>query len=120
MKNNIVWVDLPVLNLDRAISFYSGLLANQVSKESYGDFEFAVLSHQENESGACLVPGEAEDIITRGPLIYFNVDGRIEQAVEFARNNHGTVIEEVNVMGEHGSRAIIKDSEGNRVALHSN
>ncbi len=120
MKNHIVWVDLPVLDLDRAITFYTGLLAIDVTKESYGDYQFAVLSHQENESAGCLVPAEPEDIITRGALIYFNVDDRMEQAVAFAQQNNGEVIENIQAIGKHGYRAVIKDSEGNRIALHAN
>lgn len=36
MKNIIGWFDLPVKNLDRAINFYSKVLALDVKKESMG------------------------------------------------------------------------------------
>ena len=35
MDNQITWVDMPVLDLDRAISFYSAILAGKVEKEQY-------------------------------------------------------------------------------------
>ena len=33
MKNQIVWVDIPVMDLDRAIAFYSAILDGVVEKE---------------------------------------------------------------------------------------
>ena len=32
MPNQIVWVDIPVVKLDRAIRFYSAILGTQVEK----------------------------------------------------------------------------------------
>ena len=34
MKNQIVWVDIPVVRLERAIAFYSEILNGEVKKES--------------------------------------------------------------------------------------
>jgi predicted enzyme related to lactoylglutathione lyase len=34
-------------------------------------------------------------------------------------SNGGTVRQDVHVIGPHGRRAIVLDSEGNQVALHS-
>jgi predicted enzyme related to lactoylglutathione lyase len=48
-----------------------------------------------------------------------NVDGRIRDAAEQVVPHGGTVIEAVHAIGPHGFRAIVLDSEGNRVALHS-
>ena len=54
-----------------------------------------------------------------GPLIYLSVEGRFNDAVKAARSNGGKVLQEKQQIGPHGFRAIIVDSEGNRVALHS-
>jgi hypothetical protein len=53
-------------------------------------------------------------------LLYLNVDGRIRDAVANVVPNGGTVIDDTHPIGPHGFRAIVLDSEGNRVALHSN
>lgn len=119
MKNQIVWLDLPVLNLDRAISFYSTVLADEVQKQQFEQFSFGLLPHAETSVSGCLVPASEEDIIRRGPLIYFNVDGRLSAALDLVAANGGEVLEAKHALGPHGFRAIIKDSEGNRVALHS-
>jgi hypothetical protein len=38
--NTICWTDIPVVDLDRAIKFYSAVLAAPVSKENEGGHEF--------------------------------------------------------------------------------
>lgn len=35
MANQIVWCDIPVLDLDRAVGFYSAVLGRQVAKQEF-------------------------------------------------------------------------------------
>ena len=116
--NRAVWFDIPVADLDRAAAFYAAVLSVGVSKESFGDFTLCVIEHKDG-NGGCLVPDEAE-IGARGVLIYLNVDGRIHDAVSKVVPHGGSVMKTIHSIGPHGFRAVILDSEGNRVALHSN
>jgi hypothetical protein len=54
-----------------------------------------------------------------GPLIYLNAEGRLPQAVRAAVDHGGKVLQAIHQIGPHGLRAIVLDSEGNRVALHA-
>ena len=119
MNNQIVWVDIPVIDLDRAISFYSAILNGEVKKQVFEQFKFGLLPHADTNVSGCLVQSPAEHITDFGPLIYFNVEGRIDDAIEKAKSFHVEIFEEKFKMGEHGFRAVIKDTEGNRIALHS-
>lgn len=118
-NNRVVWVDVPVKDLDRSMKFYSAVLANDVSKVEIPGMEFAVLDHQDG-NGGCLVPGAEQISSTGGVLVYFNADGRIRAAVAEVEKNGGKILEPVHSIGPHGFRAILLDSEGNRVALHAN
>jgi uncharacterized protein len=118
LHNRVVWFDVPVVDLDRATAFYAAMLAIKVSKESFDGFSFAVLEHDQG-NGGCLVPNAGEVSSTQGVLVYFNVDGRIRDAVAQVERHGGRVTEPVHAIGPHGFRAIVNDSEGNRVALHS-
>lgn len=115
--NRVVWFDMPVVDLDRAIAFYSGVLAIKVGRESSEGFEFGVLEHEQG-NGGCLVPGTGE-VADEGALLYFNVDGRIRDAVAKVPGLGGRVKQDVHPIGPHGFRAIVSDSEGNCLALHS-
>ncbi|MCA9214429.1 MAG: hypothetical protein KDB27_15265 [Planctomycetales bacterium] len=117
-NNRAVWFDIPVADLDRAVKFYANVLAIGVSKEQFGDMSFGILDHADG-NGGCLVPRSDEITSDRGILIYLNVNGRIRDAVAKVADNGGMVVEDTHPIGPHGYRAIVLDSEGNRMALHS-
>lgn len=56
---------------------------------------------------------------TGGILVYLNVDGRIRDAIAQVEKRGGTVKEPIHSIGPHGFRAVVLDSQGNRIALHS-
>ena len=118
VHNRAVWFDIPVSDLDRAIAFYRAVLAIGVDKVEVEGSSFAVLEHAEG-NGGCLVPRPDEVVGDRGPLLYLNAEGRIRAASSKAAELGGKVLEEVHSIGPHGFRAILLDSEGNRLALHS-
>ena len=115
--NRLVWFDLPVADLDRSAAFYAAVLGIKVHHEKYGDYKFCVLDHQDG-NGGCLVL-EPQNVSKGGTLCYLNVDGRMQDAVAQVGKHGGEVIEPPHAIGPHGFRAVVIDSEGNRIALHS-
>ncbi len=103
-QNRAVWFDIPVANLDRATVFYAHVLAIDVSQQTFDDFKFAVLAHEEG-NGGCLVPKPDEVTADRGILLYLNVHGRIRDAVAKVTAHGGRVTEDVHSIGPHGFRA---------------
>jgi uncharacterized protein len=118
VKNRVVWVDIPVADLDRSAAFYAAVMGIKVSKQSFGEDSFCVLEHEEG-NGGCLVLNKAEVSGSTGILVYLNVHGRIRDAAAQVEQLGGRVLEAIHPIGPHGFRAIVIDSEGNRVALHS-
>jgi len=55
----------------------------------------------------------------KGPLVYLSAEGRLDAAIAAAPKNGGNVVSPKQSIGPHGFRAIIIDSEGNKIALHS-
>ena len=119
MANQVVWVDIPVLDLDRAMKFYTAVLGAPVKKESVPGMEMGILPHEDNGVGGCLFKKEGERPAEHGPLVYLNAQDRLDQAVSAAETNGGKVLQAKHSIGPHGYRAIVRDSEGNRIALHS-
>ncbi|HWB04393.1 MAG TPA: VOC family protein [Verrucomicrobiales bacterium] len=117
-QNTLCWTDIPVLDLDRAIAFYSAVLGKEVSKFSMG-CEMGLLPHEDQNASGCLVVSEDSQPSLNGPLIYLSVEGRLDEAIETARNGGGKVLVEKHQIGPYGFRSVIVDSEGNRIALHS-
>ena len=116
--NRIVWCDIPVADLPRACAFYRAVLGIAVDAMEFGGTRFALLEHDQG-NGGCLVPQDGYAGCTSGPLVYLNVEGRLRAAVDAVSGAGGRVVEDAHPIGPHGFRAIVLDSEGNRVALHS-
>ena len=116
MSHRIIWFDLPVIDLQRAVKFYSAVLDVEITEMAP---DVAVISHEENEVSGCLYVKEGDRPSDHGVLLYMNVDGRLEYAVHATEAHGGQVLRSIHQIGEWGNRAIILDTEGNRIALHS-
>jgi uncharacterized protein len=119
MANQVVWVDIPVIDLDRAITFYAAVLNGEVARQEFGAMKFALLPHAEDSVSGCLVVMNDNAPSNQGILVYFNAQGRLDEAVAAVTANGGKVILPPHQIGPHGFRSVVLDSEGNRIALHS-
>jgi uncharacterized protein len=119
--NQVVWCDIPVLDLDRAIGFYSAVLGAPIQKQECEGTNFAVLPRAgEDAVSGCLTPArEGSQPSQQGALVYLNCQGRLDQAIAAVKSKGGRVLETKRQIGPYGFRAIVLDSEGNRIALHS-
>ena len=118
-KNTLCWTDIPVTNFDRAAKFYSAVLNSPVSKQSMPGMEFGLLPHENDNVSGCLVADKNNKPAQTGPLIYLSVEGRIDDAIKQVRAGGGKVLVDKEQIGPYGFRAVILDTEGNRIALHS-
>lgn len=119
-RSTICWTDIPVIDMKRAVAFYSALLGHEVPLHDYDDWQYGLLPHPEGRHSVCLAPADEEHQPGRnGPLVYLSVDGRLDAAVKVAAEKGGKVLENKRQIGPYGYRAIVVDSEGNRIALHS-
>jgi predicted enzyme related to lactoylglutathione lyase len=121
MAHSVVWVDIPVVDLNRAIRFYSAVLGNTVQKQEFDGMALGLLPgfDGENSVSGCLFSRAEEKPAASGILIYLNADGRLDDAIAAVAPNGGKVIQPRHQIGPHGFRAVVLDSEGNRIALHS-
>ncbi|MFC3909232.1 VOC family protein [Legionella dresdenensis] len=119
INNTLCWADIPVTNLDRAINFYSAVLATPVEKISEHGFEFGLLPHTNDNASGCLCEMPDRKPSNNGPLVYLNVEGRMDAAIDAVTKNGGQVVSGKQEMGPYGFRAVITDTEGNGIALYS-
>ncbi len=123
VHHQLVWCDIPVTDLDRAVRFYSAVLGAAVQRQEFEGMKFALLPYEQGAVSGCLTPGCPGEKTNRpsaqGPLLYLNCQGRLDQAIAAVTANGGKVLQPRHQIGPHGYRAIVLDSEGNRIALHS-
>ena len=60
MTNQVVWCDIPVRDLDRAIKFYSAVLGRDVKRHDFSGVTVGILPHNDGEVGGCLLTGQEE------------------------------------------------------------
>ena len=116
MTNRVVWFDLPASDVERAMRFYSAVLSVDVKEQFPG---VGVIPADHGSVSGCIFKSEEVQPSDQGALLYFNVNGRLAEAVAAVEKNGGRVVEPAQPIGEFGHRAVVIDSEGNRVALHS-
>lgn len=122
-RNQVVWFDIPVTDVDRSIRFYSAVLGAPAQKQEFQGMTFGLLPNEEGGNGGCLTPGCPTENDNRpsaqGPLLYFNCQGRLDEAIAAVEPNGGKVLQPRHQIGPYGYLAVVLDSEGNRIALHS-
>jgi len=118
--NQVVWFDIPVRDIDRAIRFYSAVLGAELQKQQAAPgTAIVVLPYGEGSIGGSLVQTMDAKPSDKGPLLYLNTNGRLVDALKEVEQNGGKVLAEMHSIAPFGFRAIVLDSEGNRIALHS-
>ncbi len=121
MAHYVVWFDIPVIDLERASQFYSRVLATSIERP-VPDMPMGVLAHdgeQADQVAGCLFQDTDVRPSQHGPLLYFNANGRLDDALAQVEANGGKILQAKHAIGPYGFRAIVLDSEGNRIALHS-
>ena len=118
----ISWFEIPATDIDRAIMFYQQVLNLDIKKQEFGDTKMGVIpgiNNDQNTIRGAIVQDKSIEPSTKGTLIY--LAGGDDLNVPLARvvEAGGTVLQEKAAKGHHGFFAVIKDPEGNRVALHS-
>ena len=116
MAHKIVWFDIPVIDLDRAVGFYINVLDVKIEEEFPG---VAVFAHESGEVAGCLFTSDDAEPSVSGILVYFNVNNRLKEAVDMVEDFGGIIEQGPHEIGTFGQRAVVIDSEGNRIALHS-
>jgi len=122
--NNMVWFELPVLDLDRATSFYESVFATKLATdERFPGIAMFPRRHETATTGALAVthdPKMEGRPSTDGAVIYLNCDGDLDGVLKRVKAAGGELLQEVaQLPGEMGWIAQIRDLDGNRVGLHA-
>ncbi len=119
MDNTIVWVDIPVADMDRARAFYSAVLQAEVPLMEGAGGDVALLPMDQGTVSGDLVRSDRAQPGLSGCTVYLNSNGDPEGMVERAVAAGGKVIAPVASMGDMvGFIGFFEDSEGNRIGVH--
>lgn len=113
-KNVVSWFEIPVLNTERAVKFYSNVFRVKIREEN-GMFFFPMTKFADGASGS-LVKVENNKPTKTGTLIYFYTDN-LDKSIKLVLSNGGKLLK-VEDIGKYGKYAHVLDTEGNRIGIH--
>ena len=121
MKNNPVgWFEIYVQDMERAKAFYESVFAGKLQKIESPGLEMWAFPMQENGFGVAgaLVKMPGCPSGGNSTLVYFICDDCAIEARK-AKENGGKIFKEKFEIGKYGFIALVNDSEGNMIGLHS-
>ncbi len=118
MVNPVLYFEIPVTDMERAIGFYQDVLCLQLSRQSVDGYDMAFFPRDDGQPGAsgALASGDVYKPSHDGCLIYFDVTD-IDAVLARAVGRGSKVLYSKKNLGEAGYVAEFEDSEGNRIAL---
>ncbi len=120
MANLINWFEIPVTDMERATRFYSRLLDQEVQQAETMGFPYAFLPMDREGVGGALAQGENYQPSDQGVTVYLAVGDDLAPALSRVEEAGGRVLAPKTLIDEeNGYFALILDSEGNRIGLHS-
>jgi predicted enzyme related to lactoylglutathione lyase len=115
----VVYFEIPVKNLDRAVCFYAKTFGVTLERQTIDGHAMALFPDDGMSSGAsgALAYGKSYEPSRKGTRVYFtttDLDATLQRAIEAG----GRLLYPKTDIGSYGYVAEFEDSEGNCIALH--
>jgi predicted enzyme related to lactoylglutathione lyase len=122
--NALNWFEIPVTDMQRAKHFYQVVFGIHMEEMNMPDMgmEMAGFPYEANSGKAtgALVKSDYHRPSKDGVVIYLNANPDMKEILQRIEDEHGEVImPKTQISPEIGYMAFFIDSEGNRIALHS-
>lgn len=123
MSNPLGWIEIPVTDCERALSFYNYVFDWTLSFQSFGKTEMAMFPANSGSPGAggalvCQQPFY-EPSSTYGPLVYFTCSDSGTAAERSERAGGRIEVPKTPLPEGMGYISVVIDTEGNRIGFHS-
>lgn len=120
MSNIINWFEIPVLNLERAVEFYTKIFGQELQISEMGGYKMAFFPMDGEGVGGALTEGEGMVPTENGVVIYLNGGEDLQPMLDRAEKAGASILVPKSMISEEiGYFAMFIDSEGNKLALHS-
>ncbi|MBN8673791.1 MAG: VOC family protein [Chitinophagales bacterium] len=123
MKNAISWFEIGTTDLNRATTFYETIFGIKLNPLDLPDIKMRMFPIDDMMGvGGALVDsgGFHKPSATDGPLIYLNGNPDVQIILDKVEAAGGKIMmPKTEISPEYGNMAVIIDTEGNRIGLHS-
>ena len=121
LKSAINWFEIPTTDFDRAVDFYSAIYAIDMPTRDMGHIRMGFFQHQQGSgTGGAIVSGDGYKPSVDGAKLYLNAGSDLSTVLARVTDAGGTVVMgKTEISSDIGYFAMIDDTEGNRIYLHS-
>jgi predicted enzyme related to lactoylglutathione lyase len=120
MKNALNWFEIPATDFDRAVKFYGAILQTEIPCSEMNGYKMGFFPMEGGGVGGAIVTGEYYTPSADGAVIYLNAGDDLTDILARVEPNGGKVLMPKMLITEDiGYMAFFLDSEGGKVALHS-
>jgi len=124
MNNAISWFEIPATNLSRAQKFYEAIFDIHMIPMDLPNIKMRMFPIDDPMTGigGAIVDsgGFHKPSATDGPLLYLNGNPDVQQVLDKVLPAGGTIqVPKTAISADFGFMAVIIDTEGNRIGLHS-
>jgi predicted enzyme related to lactoylglutathione lyase len=123
MKNAISWFEIPTSDLARAQKFYEAIFNVKLNPLDLQNIKMRMFPLEDIMGvGGAIVDsgGFHKPSATDGPLIYLNGNPDVQIILDRVEAAGGKImVPKTEISPEYGYMAVIIDTEGNRLGLHS-
>ena len=121
MKNMLNWFEIPVSDFERGKKFYETIFTCNIPAMDFGGLKMGMFPTDEGKVGGALCCGPDYKPSMNGSLIYLNANPDLNDVLNKVESAGGKIIQaKKQISPDYGYMALFVDSEGNRMALHSN
>ncbi len=120
--NMVAWFEIPVSDMDRAKAFYETVFQVEVKLVDFGGLQMGWFPDRGEAHGATgtLIKQESYIPSQEGTLVYFHSED-VQNELNRIEAAGGSIYQpKTQISSEHGFMGVFIDTEGNRIALHSN
>ena len=119
--STVVWFDIPVADMTRAIAFYEALTAEKLVRLPVGPGkETAIFAAEGGGAAGCLFAAPEDEPSHFGSRVYFDASPSIDEWLARVEPAGGRIlVPKTEITGGRGVYAYVEDSEGNRIGLNS-
>ena len=122
-KNAISWFEIPAIDIDRAQKFYETILGITMTRLDLPNIKMRLFPTEDPMGvggSICDSGGFHKPSATDGPLIYLNANPDVQHILDKVEQAGGKIlVPKTEISPQFGHMAVINDTEGNRIALHS-
>jgi predicted enzyme related to lactoylglutathione lyase len=120
--NALNWFEIPASDIDRAKKFYEDIFSFSMNVQEMNGMKMAFFPYEpgSGKAAGALAQSDMHKPSMDGAMIYLNGNPDLQTALAKVEASGGQIImPKTQISEDVGHMAIFVDSEGNRMALHS-